>query len=279
MTKQTVCILGNSVPLLIQPPRENAREMTYDEHLREMGYVVINGSKQSAMVSDMYKYLEDECIRHFPDYVVIHFGIVECTYRARSRRLQNFFSMNAWNNSVIQKGYNGSILRGVKFVAKKMYKSTIEKMFFSVGIKWRWLKPKDFQFVMRDIIKRIFSDTPAKKVILVNMPSIADWAEKHAPGTQKSIREYNKILSDVAQEYENIVNLDMGEIFKDYDASLVSRDGIHFTSLGHRLLAEKMKDVLKGEREKFSDWKKINQYEKLYGIYANWNKRQASRSK
>ena len=118
-----ISILGNSVPLLIHPFRKNAEEKTYTEILYDNGLHIVNGAKQSAMVTDVYTYLEDECIRHFPDFVILHFGIVEATFRARPRWLQNVFSMNAWNNSVIKKKYNSAVTRGVKYVGKNLPKN------------------------------------------------------------------------------------------------------------------------------------------------------------
>ena len=82
------------------PDRISENEKTYVEWLERYG-TVINASKQAVMLKDVYRYLEDEVIRHFPDYVIINMGIVEATYRARPRFLQNYLSENAWNNNII----------------------------------------------------------------------------------------------------------------------------------------------------------------------------------
>lgn len=272
-----VCVLGNSVPLLIQPFRRNASEKTYVEHLRESGFSVINGSKQSAILSDLYFYLEDECTRHFPDYVVFHFGIVECTYRARPRWLQDYFSMNAWNNSVINKGYNSGIKRGIKFVGKRVYRKLIERPLFAMGIKRRWLNPKEFQFVLRDVVKRVFSDTPAKKLILVGMPPVSPWVERQAPGTQASITEYNEIFRSLSKEYENIVFFDPTTLAAPEQMKELTEDGIHYTAEGHAALARALEPLLKGERIAYTDWQTINQYKGLYTMYENWYKRKTPR--
>lgn len=264
-----ISILGNSVPLLIQPFRTNASEMTYAEHLRNHGFIVVNAAKQSVILSDVYHYFEDECIRHFPDYVIINFGIVDCTYRARPRWLQNIFSMNAWNNSIIRKGYNGPITRGIKFIGKKTYRRTIERFAYTLKIKNRWLAPRDFKFILRDIIKRLFQDTPAKKIVLLGMTPVADWVEREVPGTQESIREYNGILKDVGGEYGNLTYIDPATLGSD----IVSPDGIHFTARGHEKIATTIIPLLAGDRSDYTGWQDINQYEGLYKVYENWNKR------
>lgn len=272
-----VSILGNSVPLLIQPLRQDAAEQTYAEILLDRGWWVVNGTKQSAMVTDVYAYLEDECIRHFPDYVILHFGIVEATYRARPRWLQNIFSMNAWNNSVINKGYNGPITRGVKFVGKKFYRKTIERIVFTLGWQRRWVSPQRYRFVLRDICKRIFSDTPAKKIVVIGLPRVADWVEREAPGTNRSIDECNAIMKALATEYVNILWLDVAEMQKQSNAA-ISPDGIHLTANGHHLLAERLMQLMTGERQDYTGWQRINQYENFYQYYERWYKRPSSRS-
>jgi lysophospholipase L1-like esterase len=269
MNSPIISVVGNSVPLLIQPFRANPTEKTYLEHLRDRGFTMVNAAKQSAVITDVYQYLEDECIRHFPDYVILHFGIVDSTYRARSRWLQNYFSMNAWNNSIIRRGYNGPITRGIKFILKKLYSRIIERFLFFIRLKFRWVRPRDYQFVLRDICKRIFSDTPTKKIIIIGMAQVPAWVEKKAPGTQDSIKTYNTIMHDLSSEYTNIQYVDPESL----GGNLLSPDGIHFNAHGHKILAEHIFTLCQGEREQYTEWTKMNQYKELYNIYEHWFKR------
>lgn len=274
--RPVISIIGNSVPLLIQPFRRSAEDMTYAEHLRDRGFAVVNAAKQSAMVTDLYTYLEDECIRHFPDFVIIHFGIVEATYRARPRWLQNAFSMNAWNNSVIRRGYNGPITRGLKYVAKKLYRKSLERIIFGLGLQRRWVGPERFRFVLRDVVKRVFADTPTKRVVIIGMPRVAEWVEREAPKTNRSIDEFNQVMRDCATEYPNISFFDAVD-FQQRTPTAISPDGIHFTAAGHRLLADRLGEMLNGERTDYTGWQSINQYSGLYAIYERWFKRSTSR--
>jgi len=229
--------------------------------------------KQSAMISDLYWYFEDECTRHAPDYVILHFGIVEATYRARPRCMQNYFSMNAWNNSVIDKPYNGPIRRGMKFVLKKMHKRIVEHLLYTLGVKWRWCSLKKFTFSLKDIVKRIFADSAAKKIILIGMTELVEWSEKQAPGSNESIRQYNEVMKQIASLSPNITYIDPENAFKGHQRADITPDGIHFTGLGHRLLADHIAAQLTGKRENYLGWQKINQYESLYSLYENRFKR------
>ncbi len=274
MSEKKVCIIGNSVPLLIQPFRTNHQDRTYGELLERSGCRVIHAEKQSAVITDVYQYLEDECIRHYPDYVIIHFGIVEATYRARPRWLQNIFSMNAWNNSIINRSYNGPIMRGILYVAKQSYKS-LERILYASGLKWRWVSPRTFRFALHDIVKKIFADTPVQRIILVGITDIADWVEQRAPGTQVSINKYNLIMKKLADEYPAIHYFDTASQINN-KTQTITPDGIHFTGIGHQLLFEALYPLLSPKRSDYQGWQKINQYESLYNLYARWNKRKAS---
>lgn len=274
-TPSIVCVLGNSVPLLIQPHRKGPEDKTYAEHIRAKGFNVINSSKQAVILSEIYYYLEDECIRHFPDFVIFNFGIVECTRRARPRWLQNTLAGNSWNNSIIGRRYNTPIVRGVKFFSKKLYKKTVEKFLYSLNISFRWLSPHDFGFILKDVAKRLFADTPTKKIIVIGMLPVSDWVEKRAPGTSQSIHEYNKIMEETASDYDNIIFVDPRRIFSTHTLKDISVDGIHYTALGHKILSDHLMSVLSGERNDYLGWQKINPYHRTR--YANWYKRYTSR--
>lgn len=274
MTRQPiVAILGNSVPVLIQPFRKSADERTYIEHLRDHGFNVINGCKQSMMISDLYTNLEDDCIAHCPDYVVLNFGIVECTYRARPRWLHNYFAMNTWNNTIIRPRYNPPLVRGFKVAVKFLYRHVIERFAFAVGIKRRWLSPDDFQFILRDISRLIFRDTPARKIILLKMLPGQPWLERQAPGTLVSIDEFNAVTENVAKDNPNFVCLDPVSTMMQADSTQISSDGIHFTALGHQQLAQSLIPLLQGERTHYGDWVSIPLYDKFRRVYADRHQR------
>lgn len=256
----TVCILGNSVSMLVQPFRSSAEDRTYGEHLRERGFTVVNRSKQAVVLTDVYRYFEDEVTREFPDYVILNFGIVDCTVRVRRRWLQNAFAMNAWNNSVINRVYNGPLHRGFLHFAKRFYAKTFEPALYALGLGRRWVSPGTFRFVLKDLVKRLFADTPAKRIILVGMLTPSHWLEREAPGTTASAAEYNTIMADLAAEYPALAYLDTEVAVAVPARSTVTWDGIHLTGLGHRMLADALEKLLTGERPDYTGWSRINQY-------------------
>jgi len=242
-----VCILGNSVPLLLIPSRRSADEKTYHEHLEDMGFCVINASKQAVMLADIYRYLEDEVIRHFPEYIVINMGIVEATFRTRGRWLHNFFSENAWNNDIIDISYCSVVGRGIRRTIKAVYRPFGRLLYF-FGIKWRYMPPWKFRHSLKDIIRKLIAYCPVKKVIILGMLPIGDKLEKIVPGTKKSVDGYNSIMENVAKEFEKAVFVKMSDVFSDKDMLRASADSIHLTSYGHEKVSKYVALIINGAR-------------------------------
>lgn len=230
-----ICIIGNSVSMIMTPDRTNANEKTYAEWLERLG-VVINASKQAVMLEDVYRYLEDEVVRYFPDYIIINMGIVEATYRARPRFLQNYFSENAWNNNIINIGYVSVFGRGIRRIAKFSYRY-LEKLLYLFGAKWRWMGPRAFRHSLLDILRRLSKHTPVKKIFVFGMLPIKPGFEKIAPGTAKSVTQYNSIIREVVQQIDKANYVDMEQVFAN-KIDMASTDSIHFTALGHEKIAE-----------------------------------------
>jgi hypothetical protein len=270
--RERICVLGNSGSLLVMPHRDSDSDRTYPEYLAEKGFDVLNSSLQSAMISDMYRYLEDECVRKNPDHVVLNFGIVECTYRVRSRRLQSFFAANAWKNVLVGNGFNPPGVRIFKEVSKRLYRSLVEKPLFALGLKRRWLKPAMFRFILVDLIKNLLKDTNVRTIFFVGMPRAHPWLEREAPGTAESVQEYNAILKEVSNCDGNVVFLDPEAVMVRDSSERCSPDGIHFTSAGHLALAAAIEARRNSVRVgRFDAWKELSPYKSgALKLYQKW---------
>jgi len=245
-----IAIVGNSVPLLVIPNRSSEQDKTYAEILRQSGFNMVLSAKQGVIISDLYKYLEDEVICTLPDYIIFNFGVVESMRRARPRWLELFLLDNVWNNSIIDMGYNSELKRAIKFIFRKLYLYLIEYPLFKLGISWRWLSPSDFEFIYKDIINLCFQMTSVKKIILLSINSISVELEKRLPGSQASVIEYNKIQQKIAESHPDIIFIDTNNM----DFSINSADGIHFSSKAHALIADQIKRHLSKPRSHFGSW-------------------------
>lgn len=243
-----IAILGNSVPLLVFPRRCSLNDKTYAELLEENGCKIINASKQAVTLADVYRYLEDEVIRYFPDYLIIHLGIVEATFRARPRFLQNYFNENAWKNNIINISYCSTYKRAIQRVIKSIYK-LLEKILYSLRIKWRYLSPGKFSHALKDLLICLEAHTPVKKIIIVGMLPGNTILEKLAPGTGQSIEEFNAIMRNISFGFHNTHYLNVEEILSGHALQEISPDSIHFNALGHKLLAKHILSIITDQKK------------------------------
>ena len=241
---KSICIVGNSVSLLVRPPRSGPHEKTYAEILRDRGFSIVHSGKQAVLAADLYHYLEDEVVRHFPDYVVIHFGIVDCTSRARPRWLQHFFNLNDWSNSVVGSAFISQGGRILRIVLRRIYRSLIERTLYALGLSWRWLSVEDFKLIYLDVIQRLFLDTPVKKVLLVGITPVSDELERRVAGTRANAKIYNTVMRSISLTTPDTQYIDADT----QEFANLTVDGIHLTARGHELLARHIEASLLGER-------------------------------
>ncbi|MBI2067929.1 MAG: hypothetical protein HYT77_07955 [Deltaproteobacteria bacterium] len=231
-------------------------EKTYGENLRDRGFSIIHAGKQGAMVSDVYRYLEDEAIRHFPDYVILHFGIVESSCRAQPRWLQGFLSLNDWQNNITGQEFNSGCARLFKAALRKAYRQLVENFLYTAGLSWRWLSPKDFRSIYLDVIQRLLRQTSVRKIQLIGITPVTEGLERRLPGTRASTKVYNAIMEEISRKIPNTLYIDVDT--PEFSSHTI--DGIHFTPAGHKLLADKIEINLAGDRTSYSAWSEIKPF-------------------
>ena len=240
---KTICILGNSVSLLVWPKRNTPNDRTYGEHLRAMGWHVKSASRQGVMISDTCLYLEDDVLNNAPDYLILQFGVVESTYRARPRFLHKQFSNNNWRNNIVRIPYRGPSKRAFVSLLNKAYQQ-IEKALFASGIRWRYLSPRHFRDALEQTVAACKKNSGVKGYILVGISPINERLEQIAPGTRQSTAEYDEIMRAYAESTPHVSFISLFEVFQNESLKEVVPDGIHLSALGHKLLAKELNSIL-----------------------------------
>jgi hypothetical protein len=251
-----VCILGNSVPLVVAPSRKRRDDLTYSEILRSRGHAVDNAARQSMMITDLYRSLEEDCLARGPGMVVMHFGIVEATMRVRSRHLQNHLTANAWKNVISGTHILGPYSRALAHAVRRVVRA-FERPVFVLGFARPWVTPRMFEFALLDVVKSVFKDTAAEQVVLIGMPKCPEWLEREAPGTSRMVETLNGIMARAAETCGDVHFLDVQRAPGGEGATA---DGIHFTAAGHLWIAEQLHSLAGHHRQDFELWKGINQY-------------------
>ena len=229
-----ICILGNSVSLVMRPPRQTAAEQTYAEILRaELACEVINWSQRAAMISDGVRAVEDVVITRYPQAVVIQYGIVECTLRDMPRWLYQFVKLR------LQGDENRWQRLPVQLAARTLM--PLSRRWAALRGRWRWMEPQPFAHDVRKLVQLIRKETSALPIV-INIPTPSERVERLAPGTSASAAEYNRLLALLAAELQ-VPLLDAAALIApDPDALLP--DGIHFSASGHRLVADQIKALI-----------------------------------
>jgi hypothetical protein len=240
-----VCILGNSVGFKIRPPRRGAQQRTYAEVLRDYGHEVHNASMGGALLSEQFALLDDDVITRAPDVVILHHGVIEVFYRRTFRAPNNAAILNQYRNRVLRQGYTdpGPVGRLAHF-ALRAFNAVTRATARALGLRWQWQRPTAFLRVVRATIELILKETPAR-VLIVGVTPPSKSAETDLPGLTQAIARLNQALKSLANDFGprarfvDVVTLVAGHEYED-----LVPDGIHFSALGHRLLAESLQSCM-----------------------------------
>jgi lysophospholipase L1-like esterase len=235
-----VCILGNSVGLRIRPPRESPAELTYAEILEQKGYAVRNLSRAGVMISEAFALLDDEVISHFPDVVIVQFGVVEVCSRQTFRALNNLAISNYYLNGVFRRNFEFPTLFGSarKYVFRAA--NALTRRFASFfDFSWQWLTPRKFLLVLEAIIERITKETAAR-VIVLGVNPCSDRIERLLGSSQAKIHQLNQEMKAFCEQRSRVQFLNPETIFNAAELDALVPDGVHLSARGHRLLAEEL---------------------------------------
>lgn len=228
--KLKIVIAGDSVSLRIRPPRENAEELTYAEHLTNLlPDSTIHHLGVGAMSIRYQLKDNDAFIRLFPDFYILNFGIVDASTRSVPEYLFRFINHEAANKWILIE-----LLRKIVGFLELKYRKILVK----ARGKTTWSSSGIFREEYIKIIRRIEKETSAK-IICLSINQTNDRIENQLPGTSKNISLYNEIIREFCQRPRCIfLNT----------ASLVGNDelpdGIHFNAKGHKIIAESLKNII-----------------------------------
>lgn len=237
-----ICIFGNSVGLKMRPERTGKGQKTYGEILENRGHFVRNVCKAGVMINEVFAFLDDEVLCFFPDVVIINFGIVEVCQRNTIRALNNSTILNYYRNTIFRRSY--SFQSGLVQCILKALKKIQTILASLLHLRWQWFDENKFIEVLTDSIKIIQRETAAHVIILGCSPC-DDRVSRLLPGSNEAIQSVNDRMSQIAHSSSGHIQFIDPAIFLHQKklAELVP-DGIHFSSEGHRLVAEKIASLL-----------------------------------
>lgn len=242
--RQKVAVLGNSVPILITPPRADRADGTFPEHLerllraRGLDVAVRNDSRLFDMLPSGWRRFQMEVIPWAPDVLVVNYGVIEMQPNV----------VPTWLNRHLTKEMVGGVGPTAFYrrrIVPKVWPPIRDFQRWSAGRvgtrTWR-LPPRRFAAELQRVVAAARHEG---MLVLVN--------DVHAPGARlrhffPSIERRHGILQEVLA--------DVVDGFRDPDVRLVPvsqvsaklgeqeglPDGLHLTAAGHLGVAEVLVD-------------------------------------
>jgi len=208
---------------------------------------VINRCRSGTIVSEQFLSLEEDLLSVYPDVVIINFGIIEVFERQTLRRINNLPIRNYYNNSVLGRKYRAKSA-GIDFWARvfNFFSRIIAK---ALGLRWRWLDTSAFIGALRVVCDIALKETSAV-VILIELPVFPGASSRYSAATNDEIRKINMAMYQwQSGSLGRIKVLSLEKWIADPIAhARFYPDGIHFSALGHRVIAGALRRELASVR-------------------------------
>ena len=230
-----VLIIGNSVALRVRPTIDRPNNLTYTHHLynylNQSEHIknakVINLATGGDTINDIYEKF-DHYIRSYPDIIIINLGVVD----ASTREIPRWF-FNIINNK------RDSLFRRM---LKDFYNGLIKKIrrpLVFLRLKKTWICKKRFKRLFRKLILDLKKETNADVIVLPINPGNFR-IERQIPGSLKNYIEYSRIMQDISEENNAHFLIPQG-----LEGKTDFPDGIHFSSTGHKKIANQLFNKIK----------------------------------
>lgn len=233
-----VHVLGSSASVLVQPDHGPRDAGTYGEQLvpllagRSVPTVVSHASTWFGQIWQTLPHYERAVRDHFPDVLVINFGMAEC----QSNLLPSWVvrHITTWHRTSRP---------GAAFYRNRL----LPKVWPRLRDYQQWASAKDDGRTHRHSPDRFVADLTrtidmARKdcgclVLLLDIDPPGERVEHWLPGTARRVERYNALLADLAAGYDDHVRLvPAGALLADLATDLP--DGLHRSPAGHGRTAE-----------------------------------------
>jgi lysophospholipase L1-like esterase len=233
-----VHVLGNSTAVLVQPEHGPRDGGTYGEQLAVLlsdagvPTVVSHAGTWFGRANDSLAAYERDVRDHFPDVLVINFGIIDCQSNALPTPVARH--VMTWHRTSRRGAatYRNRVVPPVW----RVLRSYQRWMSARDGGRTYRLPPKRFVTDLRRTIDQARKDTGAL-VLLLDIDPPGDRVEHWLPGTRRRAARYNLLLAEVAAAYDDHVRLVAASTTITEPAAQLP-DGLHRTTEGHALTAQ-----------------------------------------
>jgi lysophospholipase L1-like esterase len=255
-TSWRVSVLGNSLPILMVPPRrDRSTEATYPEHLERrlraggLDVTVRNDSRLFGLLTDGYRHYQLDVVPWAPDVLVVHFGIIELQPNVVPTFLNRHFTTQHTGGKGLVGLYRRRVM-GRLWPPLRRYQRRAATV---VGPDRSFrLPPAHFEAELRRLIQQARSQQVLVLVCDINPPGAR--LEHFLPGIRERWRRYQAILEQVVADAadDDVRLVRVSKVVEGHEDEALP-DGLHFTATGHadvaRLLSDEVEPWLRALRD------------------------------
>ncbi len=233
MDKFKITIVGNSIAFRIRPQIEGSKnygqyiEQTLNERYPHRHNTVENTAFSRATVTDIQAILHSSILQEHADVFIINLGVCDASTR----------EIPFWYAEIINRKKDGLL----KFVFQNFHNVFFKKnrrFFVKLRGKRTWISQDKFAKIYTQIITEI-QRAHKSKIITLSINAADDRVESILPGSRAKYIIYNKIIHDISKKHQAVyLPLD------DLESSVHFPDGSHFSDLGHKIVAERIMQLL-----------------------------------
>jgi lysophospholipase L1-like esterase len=241
-----VLIVGNSVPILVVPPRASRDEGTYGERLgaalaeRDVPATVVNEARLFELVTEGSRRYHRELVSRFPDVLVIHYGVLEQQPNVAPFRLVRYMTRGAsrapglrglWRRNAVDRFWPlvrrwqqwGSARAGTRL--------------------WR-VSPARFREELLHIVR--LTRPAGTLVLVVDVHRPNERLEYFMPGITRRWEAFQAMLREaVASVGDPDVRLvESSKVVDGFGDTGGTADGLHLTAAAHAALADVLADEI-----------------------------------
>ncbi len=233
----SVVVAGNSASLFVVPPRRRRDEGTYGEllpgRLAAAGVraTVTHTGKWFDMVHELRRRYETAVRNHFPDVLVLNYGMAECQPEVVPTWLVRHFT--TWNRSShpVALRYRDSLSPPVWRYVRRWQQVAAGRVGPS---RTHRLAPQRFSTEMERVIRMAREDIGCLVLVLDLDPPgerVCHWM----PGLRERWRAYQQILADLVADLADpeVRLVAASRTVADLGVDVALPDGLHRTSVGH----------------------------------------------
>ncbi len=241
-----VAVLGNSVPILVVPPRATREEGTFPERLqrlldeRGLDVEVRNDSRLFDVLPDGWRRFQQQVIPWAPDVLVVNYGVIEMQPNV----------VPTWLNrhlTTVTVGGKGPVALYKRHAVPKLWPPVRRFQRWSsakVGTRtWR-LPPQRLAAELRRVVEVARQD---RMLVLVNdVHAPGDRLRHFFPAIERRHAIVQEVLADVVDGFADpdVRLVPVSQVSAKLGEAEGLPDGLHLTSAGHLGVAELLADEI-----------------------------------